>query len=220
MENEDIKMSHDRQIIIKMMHDALYDAVVELTWEPYLPNYDGNYIDLLFADFEKIVNEFIEKYTKYIKDQNFLDKGVGMYDELGDWKQSVPDATLNRMAYIQQTLFTLTMRVYDLTHDMRSMCQSKNKFMIKHEELASLRNIHSLLRKLGSIVLIEISPHVAWEWLCDEDSWIYGNDTGFSNIEVVLHRLGIIESWLYDLKNMDPEEIQIENSLIKSLYDK
>lgn len=227
-EHEHSCMLYSRCALIKTMYDKLYDVLATTNYPPDPLAGGEDRIDKIFGNAKRILSELIELYPNYRK-KRYHKEDISD-DELNlkfEPNFSFDDTMANtgliaKMGYIKGAIMGLQVYLYDFVELIMSTVkqQRPKPVHIFKGEIEYLEEMLEILRKVVSITIVEILPCFHSEWFIKKnpENWMDGG-IGFSWIETVLHRLGIIQCWIYEMKAHDPYSEESRQELIHSTND-
>lgn len=219
-----------RSQFIKTMHDYLYDAVATTFYpDDPLAGVGSNRVEKIFENAKRILSELIEKYPGYRAEvyhkKDMSDDKSDLYSMKIESKTLIDDDLINKVGHIREAITKLQIYLYDFIETIIDTAhnQKPKPVMYVKEEINSMEEMLEILRKVVSIIIIEIMPYWHTVWFVEEDNekWFNGG-LEFSWIETVQHRLGIIQCWIYQIKaidNLNDEHLELLKSTDDILYD-
>lgn len=237
-EHEHSCMIHSHCELIKTMHDNLYDVLATTNYpdEDKLMNWILNplavgedRIDKIFGNAKRILSELIEMYSNYRKKmyhkEDVSDNELNLKCEPNiSFDDTMMDVGLiAKMNYIKGAIIGLQVYLYDFVESIMSVVkqpQIPKPVHIFKGEIEYLEEMLDILRRVVSITIAEILPCFHSEWFIQKnpENWMDGG-IGFSWIETVQHRLGIVQCWIYEMKAHDPYSEESRQDLIHTTDD-
>ena len=221
-----------RSQFIKTMYDNLYDAVATTFYpDDPLVGEGSNRVEKIFENAKRILSELIEKYPGYHAEfyhKDTSDDELNLYSICIGPKTLIDDDLIDKVEYIKEAITKLQIYLYDFIETMIDTArnQKPKPIMYVKEEIDSMEEMLEILRKVVSMIIIEIMPYWHTVWFVEENNekWFNGG-LEFSWIETVQHRLGIIQCWIYQIKaidNLNDEHLDLLKStddILDILYD-
>lgn len=229
MDYENEHMTYSRYELIRIMYDKLYDVLATTNYpdDPLAGGEDR--IDKIFGNAKRILSELIELYPNYRKKmyhkEDISDELNLKYEpnfSFDDTDTMVDTGLIAKMGYIKDAIMNLQVYLYDFVELIMSTVkqQRPKPVHIFKGEIEYLEEMLEILRKVVSITITEILPCFHSEWFIQKnpENWMDGG-IGFTWIETVQHRLGIIQCWIYEMKAHDPYSEESIQDLLKSTND-
>ena len=215
-----------RSQFIKTVYDNLYDAVATTFYpDDPLAGEGSNRVEKIFENAKRILSDLVEKYPEYHAKFYHKDDELNLYSICIGSKTLIDDDLIDKVGYIKEAITKLQIYLYDFIETMMYTArnQKPKPVMYVKEEINSMEEMLEILRKVVSIIIIEIMPYWHTVWFVEEDNekWFNGG-LEFSWIETVQHRLGIIQCWIYQIKvidNLNDERLDLLKSTDDILYD-
>lgn len=214
---------------IKTMYDNLYDVLATTNYPPNPLAGGEDRIDKIFGNAKRILSELIEMYPNYRKKmyhkEDVSDDPLNLkydfpYFSFDDTMMDV--GLIAKMKYIKGAIMGLQVYLYDFVELIMSTVKQQRPIpvYIFKGEIEYLEEMLDILRKVVSITITEILPCFHSEWFIQKnpENWMDGG-IGFSWIETVQHRLGIIQCWIYEMKAHDPYSEESLQDLIHRTDD-
>lgn len=215
-----------RSQFIKTMYDNLYDAVATTFYpDDPLVGEGSNRVEKIFENAKRILSDLVEKYPKYHAEFYHKDNELNLYSICIGSKTLIDDDLIDKVEYIKEAITKLQIYLYDFIETLIDTAynQKPKPVMYVKEEINSMEEMLEILRKVVSIIIIEIMPYWHTVWFIEENNEKWFNDgLEFSWIETVQHRLGIIQCWIYQIKaidNLNDERLELLKSTDDILYD-